>query len=535
MHKTCWRGLRSLFGWTPLVAMVLFVSIVMVSCTSIKSGEMANRGYGQGTIPADTGAGSIEPVLSQTEPLGVPSDTILKKDQSRIALVIGNSAYEHMNALANPANDADDVARMLEMVGFEVNLLVDTDLASMEASIREFIDAASDPQVETTLFFYAGHGVQYEGSNYLIPVDADIQREYELLGKAYSIDSLSKGMEGSSSSLNIIMLDACRDNPFSAVRGGSRGLSAMSFGTRESMIVFATAPGDVAEDGEGRNSPFTLALKEHIQTADVEIRQLIARVSRSVQERTGGKQVPWVNTSFTGEFFFLTGQQEFLFRQNQLQVLEGELNAIEQELAKKTEEIASVEDGEEKQRLEIEQKRILALAEAKRLEEERIQNLQREAEQRMNIQKQEQEARDKLESQMLGDSEALALQAKKRREELDRLTQQQASAQGAWGRLQTISSYEKTIVDVRASFEESIETANQEFEKLKQKQVASYRETDPQDPWETRAEFDKRVKEFEDVLIEENDRHIALIQSQRDLELNRLNAQMNAYKDESTS
>lgn len=298
-----------------------------------------------------------------------------------------------MNVLSNPKNDAEDISQLLSQVGFEIELLLDGSLTEIEGATRSFLDKSKKESVETCLFFYAGHAVQYEGSNYLIPVDTDIKRENELLGKAYNMDVLLKGLEQSSADLNLLILDACRDNPFSTTRGGSRGLSAMGFGSAESMVVFATAPGSVAEDGVGRNSPFTQAMKEHLATPDLEIRQLIAQVSKLVQEQTNGRQIPWVNTSFTGQFFFLTGEQELNLRQKQLASLSMELAQLEVELASRHSAITYAQNAEEIGRIELEQQRFQALSISKRIEEERIRTLQIQAEERIKNQQQEQAAK----------------------------------------------------------------------------------------------------------------------------------------------
>ncbi len=427
-----------------------------------------------------------------------------------------------------------DIAPLLENLGFVVTTLIDADLQTMEESVRDFVDSAENSEIDTTFFYYAGHGVQSEGVNYLVPIDANIQRDYELTSKTFSIETLSKGLERSSSALNLLILDACRDNPFSTSRGGDRGLSAMSSGTRESMIVFTTAPGDVAQDGIERNSPFASAFKENILTPDLEIRQLIAEVSRTVQKKTGGLQIPWVNSSFTGEFFFITSDQELALRQQQMIMLNNELKEIQGEIERRANEIASSENSEDKQRLEIEQQRSIALAEAKKLEEQRIATLRSEAEERMATQQEQQEAKEEIENRLLGESASLILQAQKRREELELLNHQQINAQGAWGRLRTVAQFEKTIIDVNDSYDLSIQTANNEFEELKYIQVASYEETNPKDPWETLKEYEERVTEFESTLVAENEQQIAVIKSQKTTEIGKLRKQMNDYKSELT-
>lgn len=464
----------------------------------------------------------------------MPSHT-LESDGSRVALIIGNSSYRHMNVLTNPSNDAEDISRLLSQVGFEAELLLDGSLTEIEAAARSFLDKSKSEEVATSLFFYAGHAVQYEGSNYLIPVDADIQREHELIGKAYNMDVLLKGLERSSSDLNLIILDACRDNPFSTTRGGARGLSAMGFGTAESMVVFATAPGSVAEDGEGRNSPFTNAMKEHLPTPDLEVRQLIAQVSKSVQEQTKGRQIPWVNTSFTGQFFFLTGEQEFLLRQGQLATLSKELAQLDAEYLVMQEEIANTLNDDDRSRLELEQKRIAALATAKRLETERIQRLQAEAELRLATQQEQLRAKQLLQTKLSEEGHLLEQLAQKRRIELDNLAQQRVSSAGAMSKLKTIAQYEQTIVDVRESYNETIRLSSIEFANLEREQVDSYRLNDPQDPWETLKEFQDRVNSFEATLIADSNRQIAEIERQRNQDINQLWQEMEAYKREASN
>ena len=175
--------------------------------------------------------------------------------KNRYALVIGNGEYQTMTRLANPVNDATDIATELVGFGFNVDLVTNATLGEMTRSVNQFVSTIGRAQdVEAALFYYAGHGVQYDGSNYLIPVNTDIRGSYELLDKALAMDSVVRGLEASQSAFNLVILDACRDNPFSVTRGGERGLSVMSTSKRGSMLVFATSPGDVAQDGVGETA-----------------------------------------------------------------------------------------------------------------------------------------------------------------------------------------------------------------------------------------------------------------------------------------
>lgn len=229
----------------------------------------------------------------------------------RAALVIGNSAYVHAPPLPNPRNDAADLAEVLEQIGFEVTLGLDLDRRSFDATLREFAQKSRD--AETVTFFYAGHGLQVAGENYLVPVDAKLQSEADLLFEAVKLSFVMQILE-SRPRTNIVFLDACRDNPLaenlarslgrtrSAVIG--RGLAEVSAGAG-TLVAYATDPGNVALDGEGENSPFTEALLRHITEPGVEVRSMLTRVRRDVYEATGGRQRPWDNSSLLREFYFV--------------------------------------------------------------------------------------------------------------------------------------------------------------------------------------------------------------------------------------
>jgi hypothetical protein len=221
----------------------------------------------------------------------------------RTALVIGNASYKALPVLKNPVNDANDLAAKLTTLGFEVIKVTDATQAEMENAVRQF--GAKLAGSDAGLFYYSGHGVQSGGINYLVPVDADIRTEMDLKYKTVQADFILDYMNNAGSKLNIAILDACRDNPFAAFRTASRGLAVVS-APRGSVIVYATSPGSVAEDGTGRNGTFTAALLKHIGTAGLEMKQVFDNVGKEVQGATGGKQVPWVLSSYFGSFSFAT-------------------------------------------------------------------------------------------------------------------------------------------------------------------------------------------------------------------------------------
>jgi uncharacterized caspase-like protein len=231
----------------------------------------------------------------------------------RVALVIGNGAYQNASKLINPTNDAGDVAQALRRIGFEVIEGRDLDKRGMEAKIVEFgnkLDGAG-----TALFFYAGHGMQVGGRNYLVPVDAKLERAGNLTFETIDVSSVLAQMEAPKR-VNLVFLDACRDNPlarsFARSLGTSRsaavgnGLASIqaAVGT---MIAYATQPDNVALDGSGRNSPFTTALLKHVATPGLEIRSMMSRVRADVLGLTRDQQTPWDHSSLIGEVVLVPG------------------------------------------------------------------------------------------------------------------------------------------------------------------------------------------------------------------------------------
>jgi len=230
--------------------------------------------------------------------------------EGRAALVIGNSAYLHTSKLENPGNDATDVANSLRSLGFMVIEAHDLDKAGMDRAIREFAEALSGAKVG--LFYYAGHGIQVGGQNYLVPTDAALSTASALDFEMVRLDLVHRTME-SSASTNIIVLDACRDNPLSrnlaralGTRSTSigRGLAAVESG-EGTLISFSTQPGSVALDGTGRNSPFAAALIKHVAKPGEDLSSVLINVRNDVMEATARRQVPWEHSAMTAHFYFV--------------------------------------------------------------------------------------------------------------------------------------------------------------------------------------------------------------------------------------
>jgi tetratricopeptide (TPR) repeat protein len=240
---------------------------------------------------------------SREEPLA--SGSILEK---RVALVIGNGAYESLPRLRNPSNDAADMAASLRALGFDVSVGLDLKRSDMEDRVISFAKAAR--AADAALVFYAGHGLQHQGINYLAPTDARITDEADLL-KLIKVQALIQNLQGAKNA-GILVLDACRDNdavtklaaslPKSRAAGFRGGLAAEK--AEGIIIAFATQPGRVAIDGIGRNSPFTSALLKHLPSPGLDARLTFARVRTDVLRATGGEQRPEVSDSLDGEFIF---------------------------------------------------------------------------------------------------------------------------------------------------------------------------------------------------------------------------------------
>ncbi len=224
----------------------------------------------------------------------------------RVALVVGNSGYERIPALKNPKNDAALMARALQDVGFEVIHVSDVELRGLGRAVKKFgrALAAAGPRA-VGLFYYAGHGVQSRGENYLIPLRAEVDREVDLGVEAMSASQILSQMEAAGNALNLIILDACRNNPYEqGFRSISRGLTRVN-APRGSLMAFAAAPGQVAADGDGANSPYTKALVKAMKVPGLPVEQTFKRVLIEVEDTTGRAQTPWVESSLRGDFFFV--------------------------------------------------------------------------------------------------------------------------------------------------------------------------------------------------------------------------------------
>jgi hypothetical protein len=221
-----------------------------------------------------------------------------------IALVIGNADYENATKLKNPVNDANDITTKLLASGFTVEKVLDCTYSEMDQALKRFKGSLKGKDVG--LFFFAGHGLQIDRENYLTAIDSDASGEDEAKYSSLPLNRVIEVMEKADTQTSIIILDACRDNPFERAwsrSSVSRGLAPV-YAPRGSLIAYATSPGQVALDGDGRNGAYTAALLQHISTPDCSIENMFKRVRNTLSAATAGKQISWEHTSLAGEFFF---------------------------------------------------------------------------------------------------------------------------------------------------------------------------------------------------------------------------------------
>ena len=228
-------------------------------------------------------------------------DRAVTPREQRVALVIGNASYL-IGPLKNPVNDAEDMAKLLPTLGFRVTLLRNATHQQMVEAINAFGQELKNGGVG--LFYYAGHGVQSRGRNYLVPVNARIEAESQLEFDTVDANRVLAAMDDAGNRVNLVILDACRDNPFArSFRSASHGLAQME-AAQGTYIAFATGPGSVAVDGSGRNGLYTQYLLQSLRQPNTDIDKVFRRVTAEVAKDTGGKQVPWVSSSLTGDFSF---------------------------------------------------------------------------------------------------------------------------------------------------------------------------------------------------------------------------------------
>ena len=272
-----------------------------------------NNTVAQREEPKKESAGPSTTVVTtstNTTPAAVIANSLAEfyKDEKRFALVIGNSNYpKSIGELKNPVNDAIDFAKELELSHFEVQLLTNATYGQMRAAMLKFKEKvdANDRDKTVALFYFAGHGLQHEDENYLVPVDATMEFEDDIARYCFAVQRMVlSNMERSNSRMNIVILDACRNNPFPALtRSAGQGLTELKR-ARGSFMAYATAPGSTASDGVGRNGLYTQELIKSVRKPGLTIEQVFKDVRANVLRLSGNKQNTWDSSNIIGEFYF---------------------------------------------------------------------------------------------------------------------------------------------------------------------------------------------------------------------------------------
>lgn len=243
------------------------------------------------------------PVSAQVAPVE-PAPAALQGPEQRVALVIGNSNYQNAPQLQNPDNDAQSMAQFLNSAGFEVVAATDLNQNDMLRVVQDFSAKVSARGPNTVaMVYYAGHGVQLAGENYLVPVDAKVSSPTELVNNSVRLVDVMSTLEAIPSRMRIVILDACRNNPFPNVNDAGRGLAIVD-APNGSIVGYSTAPGAEALDGTGGHSPYTQAFLNVAREPNVPIEQLFKRVRLAVNQTTSGAQIPWESSSLTSDFTF---------------------------------------------------------------------------------------------------------------------------------------------------------------------------------------------------------------------------------------
>lgn len=225
-------------------------------------------------------------------------------DEKRIALIIGNSNYQVVPALNNPKNDAQDMSDKLRKMGFDVWLYQDLSQKEMKRIMREFGEHLKNSKA-VGLFFYAGHGLQADGRNYLVPVDANIQKDLDIELESVDLNRILIEMEYAENPMNIVILDACRDNPFENPLKRNQGFTQVKSVPMNSVIAFATSPGTTASDGAGKNGLYTQEFLTSIDKfGNSKLEDVFKQVRVNVRKASGGKQIPWETSSIETDFYF---------------------------------------------------------------------------------------------------------------------------------------------------------------------------------------------------------------------------------------
>lgn len=228
---------------------------------------------------------------------------VLGGNMDRLALIIGNSKYQRVGTLKNPQNDATDIASILSTLGFEVDYYLDLNISKMETAVRDYLLKLDE--FSTGLFFFAGHGMQIDGINFLVPTDCELKDKAKTMLSCFNINKYLEGISHYKGKTNICILDACRDNPYSvSSRDIISGFAPFTYQPKGTIIAYSTSPDNSASDGDGSNGLYTGVLKDALQIPNLKIEEMFKSVRKNVMELSNDEQISWEHSSLVGDFYF---------------------------------------------------------------------------------------------------------------------------------------------------------------------------------------------------------------------------------------
>jgi caspase domain-containing protein len=477
--------------------------------------------------------------------------------ERRVALVVGNSAYKAANlSLANPRNDAEDVSAALKALGFEVVTSVNATKRDMDGALQRFARLATD--ADSVLFFYAGHAMQFQGRNFLMPVDAELEDEVSLRYQTVGLEDVRAALDRGSG-VKILILDACRNNPLAdrlqrSIAGASRstaqtrGLARIDK-TQGMVVAYATAADEVAQDGQGRNSPFTTALLKRLQEPGLEIEMMFRRVAYDVNAQTGGRQRPETYISLLSEYYLnqndhlvwdrikdrddVAELREFVDRypSSPLAILaRNRLDLLERYAREREEAARRAREDEQRKLSEAEAQRVARegqlrreAEERQRAEQKRIEDEQKRLEaarqDALRLQQEEQKRQEalKLQQEEKKRQEALKLQQEeKKRQEALKLQQEEQKRQEAL-KLQQEEQKRQEALKLKQEEQKRQEALQQQQEEQKRQEALKLQQEE-QKRQEALQQQQEEQKRQEALRQQEEQKQVAALPPQKQVE-----------------
>jgi len=424
-----------------------------------------------------------------------------------VALVVGNGAYSKVEPLPNPVNDAADMGQVLKDLGWDVRVVPNATLKTMKQALREFGSQLKGQKAG--LFYYAGHGIQVDNVNYLVPVDADIGTRAEVPDVTITTDLVMRILEESRVPLKIVVLDACRNNPFVKTRGLSveaadQGLSGAQTTPTGTILVYATGPNAKSQDGTGRNGVFTEAFVANLRVPGVDFQEIFAKTAQAVVAKTGGQQNPYKTESYYGKLYFISPSEAQKQADARLGRLKAEQDKLAAEIATREGALLAAKTQAEKEKLEASQKAAQAKAAAQKEEQAALERTKVLAEARAA-----EEAKNKDASALRAQEAEAQLAALRQQVEAQRRTSDLAGkGDDPVALIAQVAALNASIAEVQKQFDESLARRVAETSQAYQRRAAligGY----TMEPWESDSEFAERKAQAAGLASRDQDSEVA--------------------------